>query len=196
MVEIGANSIGSLMLAAVGARVDHAHARHELGLARQRGADQRHAQLVRAGLDRGARGRHPARREAAQRGQVAQVQADRAGVVLAQHDPVERAFGRFAQREQVDVAVARARLEVRVERRAEPLAQARRGRAVLGGRAGGSGRLAYFWISGHCSPANGNDAAGPSAGTPVGASRITVPNSANGAPGRAARKAARSARRV
>src|ERR1700736_5196202 len=45
-------------------------------------------------------------------------------------------------------------------------------------------------------PANGNDAAAPSFGTPVGASRITVPNTENDALAREARTAAKSCKRV
>jgi len=47
---------------------------------------------------------------------------------------------------------------------------------------GGSGRFAYCWIGAQTSPpAKGNVAAEPSFGTPVGASRITVPKTANDA---------------
>ena len=61
------------------------------------------------------------------------MQADRPRIVLPEHDPVDIALGRQAQREQVDVAVACAGVEVRVEHRSQLRAQLRSERALLGG---------------------------------------------------------------
>ena len=58
------------------------------------------------------------------------MQPDRAGIVLAQHDAIEPAFGSGAQREQIDVPVARAHAEVGVERPSELRAQSFRAGAV------------------------------------------------------------------
>ncbi len=130
VTAIGANSIGSWTARAVGARVDDAHARDDVRFARERRTDEHHPELVGAGFDRRASRRHPAVGEGAQRGEIAHVEADRAGVVLAEHDAIEPAFGRDAQRVQVGVAVAHARLQVRIEIRSELGAQPRRLRRV------------------------------------------------------------------
>ena len=59
------------------------------------------------------------------------MQSDRAGIVLSEHDAIEAAFGRCAQREEVDVEIARAHREVAVENRPELRAQAFGPHAIL-----------------------------------------------------------------
>ena len=118
--------------AAARARIDDAYARLRVGFACQRGGEQRHREFVGAGLDRSARRRQPASGERAQRGQVAEMQSNRAGIILSEHDAVETALRRRAQREQIDIAVARAHVEIRIQCRAELRAQALGGCAVLG----------------------------------------------------------------
>jgi len=116
--------------AAAGARINDMHARQHLRLARERGGDQRHREFVGAGFDRRARRRQPTRRERAQDGEIAQVQSDRAGIVLTEHDAIEPTLGRGAQREEVDVTVTGAHRKVVVEHTAELRAQRFRTRAV------------------------------------------------------------------
>jgi hypothetical protein len=118
-------------LAAVRARVHDVHARHDARIARQRRGDERHRQLVGAGLDGKARRSDPALREVTQRGLIAQMQPDRTGVVLAKHDAVERTLRRQPQCPQIDVAIARARLQIRGQRAAELTAQLRFFRTLL-----------------------------------------------------------------
>jgi hypothetical protein len=84
---------------------------------RQCRTDERHPEFVGTGLDRRAPAQSPALEIRAQRGEVAQMQAHRSGIVLAEDQSVEAAFGDELQRKEIDVAVAGAGREILVERR-------------------------------------------------------------------------------
>ncbi len=116
-----------LIFLALESVVRHAYGRAPADVACKDRREHRHPELVGAGLDRGAIGECEALHEGSQRRDVAQVQTGRAGVVLAEDDPIDPALGGELQCVFVDIPVARARCEISVERRAtDSFAQTRR----------------------------------------------------------------------
>ena len=102
---------------AVGRRIAHRDARRPVRLARQCLRDQRHSEFVGTRFDRDAIAERSIVHDRLEQPHIANVQPDGAGVVLTEHEPVERFLCGHVEQEAIDGHVARARGEVGVERR-------------------------------------------------------------------------------